>query len=138
MFRKAGSMRTLIATLCLVAMAGATVAAVPSNWFRAVNGNWVQPETPRKFYISWSGQAGDPGFWCAAGDYVIRGLRMSGNTPIFRLTPPPRRSGQGIWFSLDPEGASPRTGVTTFLNSGPPNSVSANGARSFCDLTFTR
>lgn len=131
-------MRLLLATLCLAAAAGAAVAAVPSNWFRAQNGSWVQPETPRKFFISWRGQAGDPDFWCAAGDYVIRGLGMPGGTPIFRLSPPPRRSGQGIWFSLDPEGASARTGVGVLFPSGPPNSVSASSARGFCDLTFTR
>ncbi len=132
-------MRILAATFLIVALgAGAASAAVPASWFRAVNGMWVQPETPRKFYVGRGTRGGDDYFWCAAGDYVMRNLRLPGSTPIFRLSPPPRRAGQGVWFSLDPEGASARTGVTTLLSSGPANSVSANAAKSFCQPRFRR
>ncbi|PZQ99157.1 MAG: hypothetical protein DI533_00140 [Cereibacter sphaeroides] len=131
-------MRKLTAILFLALSAGVAGAAVPDNWFRAINGMWVQPETPRKFFVGWKGQSGDPPFWCAAGDYVIRHLGMRGDTPIFRLSPLPRRGGQGIWFSLDAAGAQDRTGVNVFFRSGPSNSVSANAARSFCDPFLIR
>jgi hypothetical protein len=123
----------------LIASASAA-SAVPSSWFRATNGMWVQPapETPRKFYVPWKGDPGPAAFFCAAGDYVIRRLGMPQSTRIFRLSEPPRRAGEGIWFSLDPEGAASRTGVTILLSPGPSNSLSAAASKSFCDLTFYR
>jgi hypothetical protein len=133
-----GSMRHL--SLALVALLGLTTGAdaFPSTWFRAVNGAWVQPETPRKFYVPWNGDSGPEYFFCSAGDYVVRRLGMPLNTRIFRLSEPPRKPGEGIWFSLDPEGAASRTGITNILASGPENSLSASASRSFCDVFFFR
>lgn len=128
--------------LSVLAAAFASVAvpalAIPSTWFRAVNGMWVEPETPGKFYVPWKGDPGAQVFFCAAGDYVIRRLGMPQSTRIYRLSEPPRRAGEGIWFSLDPEGAASRTGVTTLLSSGPQNSLSAAASKGFCDPMFYR
>ncbi len=129
--------RLAIGTAILLSLA-APAFAIPADWFRAVNGMWVQPETPRKFYVPWNGEPGPNVFFCAAGDYVIRRLGMSQGTRIFRLSEPPRRAGEGIWFTLDAEGAASRTGVTSLLTSGPENSLSAVAAKSFCDPIFYR
>ncbi len=126
---------TLAAALLVPAM---PALAVPSTWFRAVNGMWVQPETPRKFYVPWNGDPGPGVFFCAAGDYVIRRLGLPQSTRIFRLSEPPRRAGEGIWFSLDAEGAASRTGVTTLWADGPANSLSAAASKGFCDAMFYR
>jgi hypothetical protein len=126
------------AILALVLAFAAPAAAVPASWFRAVNGMWVEPETPRKFYVPWRGQPGPQVFFCAAGDYVIRRLGLPQSTRIYRLSEPPRRAGEGIWFSLDAEGAASKTGVTTLANSGPANSLSAAASKSFCDTVYYR
>lgn len=113
----------------IILASGCTATA--ASQFRAVNSLWVQPTGPRTFSISFQ-STNDNAYWCAAGDYVQRRLGLPGRTPIFRMSEPPRRSGQGLAFSLDPDGAASRTGVSVFGNSGPANSVSATIARNLC------
>ncbi len=102
--------------------------------FVAVNGLRVEPTGANSFYVPLIGLTADQAFWCAAGDYVKRSLGLPGKTPIYRLSPPPRKAGKGIEFSLRPEGAAEKTGVTIFGNSGPKNSVSATIAWNLCDF----
>jgi hypothetical protein len=130
-------MRLLIS--CLVASLGTGVAAgpMPPDAYRAVNGVWVFPESPDRFYIPWQGD-GRTAFFCAAGDYVKRRLRASGSTPIYRLSEPPRRSGEGLRFSLDPVGATMRTGVIVLQSVGPANSFSVNNGLVFCEQSRRR
>ncbi|MCA3513508.1 MAG: hypothetical protein IOC96_09790, partial [Rhodobacter sp.] len=53
------------------------------------------------------------------------------STRIWRLSEPPRRQGEGIRFSLRPEGAASRTGLAVF-SSGPAGSVLALTATGVC------
>lgn len=111
----------------------AIALASPASAFTAINGLPVQKTGPNSFAVPLINLSADQAFWCAAGDYVKRGLGLPGRTPIFRLSPPPRKQGQGIEFSLSPEGAAEKTGVTIFSNSGPKNSVSATIAYNLCE-----
>lgn len=71
-----------------------------------------------------------PESWCAAGDFVIRGLGLAASTPIYRLSPPPRRSGEAVVFSLSPDGAAQRSGL---LKLGPAEApISAGHAQALC------
>ncbi len=134
-------MRVVLSSLVLSFAAGVLAACVPTettNSFRAVNGLRVVAEAPDRFHVPWFGLPGDTAFWCAAGDYVQRRLGMSGSTRIYRVSEPPRRSGEGITFSLSPDGAASRTGVTQFFGAGHENSLSVASATSFCDPFFWR
>ena len=91
----------LTAVLAMAAIPGAA-----SAWI-AGNGLIVRPTGATTFDIPYRGRSGPRDFWCAAGDYVRYQLPRSGNTRIYRTSPLPRRSGQGISFSLSPQGAEP-------------------------------
>ena len=93
----------------------------------AQNGLIVE-ERAGGFHVPYRGLSGARDFWCAAGDYVIRELNLPPDTLIYRTSSPPRRSGDGIRFSLRPEGAK-KPGL--LLLSGK-RGVSAALAREFC------
>lgn len=98
----------------------------------AQNGLIVE-DTAGGFNVPYRGLSGARDFWCAAGDCVIRELKLPPDTMIYRTSSPPRRSGDGIRFSLSAEGAK-KPGL--FLLSGR-RGVSASLAREFCrDITI--
>jgi hypothetical protein len=119
--------------LALALVGGLMTAAAPASAFVAINGLRVEPTGAKSFYVPLSTLTSDHAFWCAAGDFVKHSLGLPGKTPIYRLSPPPRKRGKGIEFSLDPAGAADKTGVTIFGNSGPKNSVSATIAYGLCE-----
>ena len=126
--------------LCLSVPAvvlSAVLAASPALAFFSQNSLVVVDEGNGTFNVPFRGKSGDPEFWCAAGDYVIRGLGMSGATRVFRLSEPPRRRGEGVRFSLNAEGAASRTGIAVFTT-GPTGSISATLAQSFCPQRIPR
>ncbi len=99
-----------------------------SEVFIASNSLIVRDVGGGNFEVPFRGESGDFEFWCAAGEYVIRKLSLSPTTRVYRLSPPPRRSGQGITFSLSPEGAQ-NPGVFTSSSDG---GLTASFARSLC------
>ena len=116
-------------------LAASLLASAPAHAFIASNGLVVNDEGGGTFNIPFRGLSGDGDFWCAAGEYVRRGLGMSGATRIFRLSEPPRRRGEGVRFSLNPEGAASRTGIASF-SSGPAGSLTASSAEGTCMPTM--
>jgi hypothetical protein len=70
--------------------------------------------------------------WCAAGDFVIRALGQPATTPLYRVTPPPRRAGETVTFSLSSEAATDRTGL--LLLGDRDASLSAGHAQALCRL----
>lgn len=115
--------------LTLPALFAAVALATPSHAFLARNGLVVEPSRDG-FEIPFRGQSGASDFWCAAGDYVVRKLGLSPGTRIFRTSATPRRSGQGMTFSLSSEGAT-GTGLAML---GNRRSVSAAHARQLCEV----
>ena len=71
-------------------------------------------------------------FWCAAGDYAARKLGARSSTRIYRMSEPPRRSGQGVRFSLDPAGKASRTGLNVVGNDD--GSLSVASAKNQCEV----
>lgn len=122
--------RSLLAALALAALASTPAAA-----YQAVNGLVVVPDTAGGFFVPYRGLSGDPAFWCAAGDYVVNFLNLPSGTRIFRVSEPPRRSGEGIQFSLLPDGAASRTGLAV-VSSGPAGSISGTTAFALCPPRF--
>lgn len=98
---------TLRSCLAIIAVT-AGLAGSPVQAWVATNGLSVRQVNATDFFVDYRGRSGATSFWCAAGDYVVRRLGMSPNTRVFRLSPPPRSGGQGIMFSLNPEGAQDR------------------------------
>ncbi len=117
-------------------LAGSLFAGGPAAAYITSNGLLVVPEGKGTFNVPFRGLSGPTDFWCAAGDYVNNFLGMPGGTRIYRLSPPPRRSGEGIRFSLNPEGAADKTGLSIFSSDGPSNSVSAAMAYALCPPRF--
>ncbi len=112
----------------LVALAIAAGYVLPAQAFVAENRLIVEPAGESSFNVAYRGQSGAPAFWCAAGDYVVRELGLNQQTRIYRTSSSPRRSGQGMSFSLSPTGAR-KTGLAIL---GDSSSLSAAHARMFC------
>lgn len=103
--------------------------ASPAMAFQARNDARVTGSAERIIVASRPGLASSES-WCAAGDFVIRGLGLSATTPVYRISPPPRRAGEAVEFSLSPEGAADRTGLLQLAPSG--GKLSAGHAQSLC------
>ena len=89
-----------------VAVALSAMPGAASAWI-AGNGLIVKPTGTATFDIPYRGRSGPRDFWCAAGDYVRYELNLPGITRIYRTSSVPRRSGQGISFSLSSDSAQP-------------------------------
>ena len=115
-----------------IASAAFALAILPgaASAFFAQNGLTVRGTGEGSFTVPFQGSPAIRDFWCAAGDYVVRDLHLPHNTRIYRLTPKPRKSGQGIDFSLSSDGAQP-SGLIRFF--GKDEGLSAAAARHFCE-----
>jgi hypothetical protein len=92
----------------------ALVLAFPAHAFISSNRLSVQATGPDSFTVAFRGTAtGDIDYWCAAGEFADRQLRASATAVIYRISPPPRRAGQGISFSMNGAGAASSTGLNT-------------------------
>lgn len=115
-------LRSLSIALCLG-------LATPAGAFVAQNGLTVSAVGAQAFHVPWRGQSGTPAFWCAAGDYALRELRLPPTADIYRYDAPRRGSGEGITFGLDPARAQ-QTGLLRLFGG---RGVSIASARTLCD-----
>jgi hypothetical protein len=102
----------------------AGLAASPAAAWQAQNNFTVRRLDNNRFEVLSRGGLSPTDAWCAAGDFVIRSLRLPRNTTIWRISEPPRRSGQSIVFSLSSEGAASTTGLASFGGSGGASTAS--------------
>lgn len=119
-------MRSSILFPALVAV---LATAAPASAFLADNGLIVEKSADGVIDVPFRGLSGASDFWCAAGDYVIRRLHLPPATRIWRLSEPPRRSGEGIRFSLSPDGAATSSGLAKLP---PGSSLTAADAQDLC------
>lgn len=103
--------------LATTAFVAALAFAAPADAFLAKNGLVVEP-SGSQFDVPYRGQSGARAFWCAAADYAVHALGAKPATRIWRMSEPPRRSGEGITFSLSSEGAAQSTGLAIFGGRG--------------------
>ncbi len=90
----------------------------------------VTPLEGGRFLVQASPGMGAPSSWCAAGDFAIRQLNAGPTTRIWRVSEPPRKSGQGVVFSLSPEGAASKSGLVRLAETDA--SLSAGHAQALC------
>jgi len=100
-------------TLTLLA-ALAFALATPAHAFGPEPRLRVTQEPNGDFTVQYDSRARLTDYWCAAGNFVTNTLRMPDRTRVFRQSPPPRKAGQGIRFTLDASRSAGDTGITTF------------------------
>ena len=118
----------------LASLAALVALASPAAAFRASNGFSVTATGAQEFVVDFRITRNETAYWCAAGQFVTRGLGLPAKTRIYRASPKPRGAGQGITFTLDPAAAAPGGGISA-VSAGGDGSVSAGHARgSFCNF----
>lgn len=115
----------LACTAALALSVPGAEAAVTRSGFR------VNPIDANRFEVEFRAGFGESDYWCAAGEYASR-MRLPPAGRIWRISPPPRRQGQGVVFSFSPEGSAGRTGVMT-LGGARDGSFNRTVAEQFCD-----
>ncbi len=109
------------------------ILATPALAFRAQNGMVVGQTGPTEITVASTIGRGPADYWCAAADFAVRVLGVPGGTAIYRVTPPPRRGGQDITFSLDPAIGTAETGISRFGSGRLEKGISAVSAQaSYC------
>jgi hypothetical protein len=101
------------------------LAASPAAAWQSQNGFTIRQLDQNRFEVLSRGGLSASNAWCAAGDFVRRGLGLPVNTLIWRISEPPRRSGQSIVFSLSPDGAASSTGLVG-VSSGAASATAAH------------
>lgn len=105
--------------------------AVPARAMLASNGMRVEPVGGVDFEVRFRAGESVQDYWCAAGDFAQRRLGARAVDRIFRVSPPPRRQGQGIVFSLSPDRSAGRTGMASF-GGRDDGSLSVASAQGHC------
>jgi len=122
-------MRSFTLFLPLVAALG---LAAPVQAGFTLNPLRITQDSNTEFTVGYNSDARLTDYWCAAGRFVTLQLGLSDRTRVYRLSPPPRKQGQGISFTLDASRSAGTTGLST-LGGPQDGSMSAGGAvASFC------
>lgn len=99
-----------------------------------MNGLQVEPAGESGFLVEFGDTRHKTDYLCAAADYVSRGLGMRPTTRIYRQSPAPRKSGQGITFTLDSAQKVPMKLYTALLMDNDDGGISVQRARAlYCD-----
>lgn len=112
----------------------AAFAAAPAHAFISDESYVVRGDTQR-FIVEYEPGSAARQYWCAAGEFIDDYLGMLPTTPIYRISPRPLKRGEGMVFSLSPEGAIAETGVAVFP---PTDHLSAGFAASLCEPNVPR
>ena len=113
----------------LSAFLTAGLFASPALAFQSQNNFTVRQIDSQRFEVKSRGGLGASDAWCAAGDFVISGLRLPRGTTVWRISEPPRPRGQSIVFSLSSDGAASTTGL---VGSSRDSSLSASHGEAMC------
>ena len=106
----------------------AALFAAPANAYITKQGYRVDGNAER-FTVEYEPGSSAAQYWCAAGLFIDNYLAMLPTTAIYRISPRPLARGEGMTFSLSPEGAIGETGVAVFP---PTDHLSAGFAASLC------
>jgi hypothetical protein len=110
-------------------------AVSPASAFTARNGMSVTPVDAQTFIVEFPSPDAETQYLCAAGDYVMGALGMSALTRIYRASPPPRKQGQGITFTLDGAAKEKLGLLTSFSADNGDGSIAAGTARDvYCTI----
>ena len=95
-------------------LAGMALLPGTAQAFVAQNTMTARQIGPTEIAADFESWARDTDYWCAAGDFAQRGLRLSGDTRIWRASPKPRKGGDGLVFTLDPARKAEGAGLSQF------------------------
>ncbi len=112
-----------------ILIGGVLFAAAPAQAYLAQNDLRVEARGDAFEVLAAPGM-GAARAWCAAGDYVVVILGMPAATPMWRVSAPPRKPGEGIVFGLSAEGAAADTGLVQFGEADA--SLTAGAAQALC------
>lgn len=111
---------------------------LPAEAFTARNGMTAHQVGPTEIAVDHDTVRADTDYWCAAGDLAMRKLKLPGNTRLWRASPKPRRSGEGILFTLDPARKADDAGPSRFGAGPRDGSVSVGMAvGNYCEILIT-
>ena len=96
----------------------ALLLPLPAAAFTAQNGMHAYQISPTEIAVDYRARRSDTDYWCAAGDYAQRVLRLPVNDRMWRASPKPRKAGEGIVFTLDSAKQAKGAGLSQF-GSGP-------------------
>lgn len=114
-----------------LALLAALAAAAPAAAYTTSEGYRVEDRGAGRFEVLASAGQSATESWCAAGEHAARHLGLGPTERLWRVSAPPRRSGEGVIFSTSPEGASAKTGLA--LLGGDTDGVSVGFAEALCD-----
>ena len=119
-------------TMRAVALVAALLPA-PAAAFLAQNGMTATQISPTEIAVDYHPRRDDVDYWCAAGDLLQRGLGAPGKTRLWRASPKPRRSGQGVLFTLDRAKKAEGAGLSDYGSGPRDGSISvAMAVGSYC------
>ncbi len=91
-----------------------TLLAAPALAFTTTQGARVEARGQGSFEVLAQPGLSAPQAFCAAGLYAVEVLNLDPQARLWRASPTPRRAGQGVTFTLSPEGAAPKSGLFSF------------------------
>lgn len=119
----------------LAALVLAAALTTPAEAFNSRNGMTVTDLGGGLFRVEYEARINETDYWCAAADYAERVLGANSKTRMYRASPPPRKRGQGITFTLDPAKSGGPTGISTFGAGASKTSIGLGHVRgSFCHV----
>lgn len=87
---------------------------LPANAFTARNGMDARQVDATDIAVAFQSGSVDTDYWCAAGDLAQRVMNQPVGTRLWRASPKPRGSGEGILFTLDPARQAKDAGLSQF------------------------
>lgn len=121
--------------VALIALLAPALPAEANTSYIARNGMLVTALDNGNIVVPMRGRASTIDFWCAAGDFVNSKWGVRTTEILYRVSEPPRSSGQPIVFSLSPEGAASSTGLTIFGGPGG-GGLKVGAAKGFCEGSY--
>lgn len=106
----------------------AALAVTPASAFTARNGMQVAQTANGQIYVDDPAPVTETDYWCAAGDFVTRGLGLSSKTRVWRASPKPRKRAMGITFTLNEAEKAANGGISSFGGGKNDGSLSAGVA----------
>ncbi|MCQ0969827.1 hypothetical protein MLD63_05215 [Paracoccus sp. TK19116] len=112
----------------LAAGIAALMAPLPASAFTAKNGMVAVQISPTEIAVPHDSRGRETDYWCAAGDFADRVMRVDGATRMWRASPKPREAGVGITFTLDPAKKAEGAGLSSFGSGPKDGSISVSAA----------
>lgn len=107
---------------------------LPASAFTARNGMEARQVNQTDIAVPFESGRLTTEYWCAAGDLARQQLQKSVSARIWRASPKPRDSGEGITFTLDETRKADGAGLSQFGSGQRDGSMSIGRAvTAYCD-----